>query len=101
MHEALNFSILDIIKQTVHEVLTEVMPQINTQAPQQSPVKAQDEKQLTTKEIAKILKVTKLTIFNWRNAGKIPFYKVGGRYYYRLSEVMEMRPVDEKGADNE
>jgi hypothetical protein len=36
---------------------------------------------------AKHVNVCKRTLINWRNQGLVPWYKIGGRVLYRLSEV--------------
>jgi hypothetical protein len=38
-------------------------------------------------ETAKHVNVCKRTLVNWRNQGLVPWYKIGGRVLYRLSEV--------------
>lgn len=42
---------------------------------------------LTTKELAEYLKVSERHIVNLRNDKKIPFYKIGVAYRYKLSEI--------------
>jgi hypothetical protein len=37
--------------------------------------------------ICDILKVTPRTLSTYREKGSIPFSKIGGRYYYRLSDI--------------
>lgn len=32
---------------------------------------------LTIEEVTKILKVSRTTVYNWMNSGKLKFYKVG------------------------
>ncbi len=47
-----------------------------------------DEKLLNTREASEILKVSELTVFNWRTSGKLPSMKMGGRYYYKYSDIL-------------
>ncbi len=47
-----------------------------------------DERLLNTAETALLLKVTELTLLNWRKSGKLPAIKIGGRYYYKYSEIV-------------
>lgn len=42
---------------------------------------------MTTKEVMQLLKLSKRTIQNYRNEGKIPFEKFNGRIYYSRSEI--------------
>lgn len=44
------------------------------------------EKLLTTNEITAILKVSKLTIYRYIKAGKLPAYKVGRDYRVRQED---------------
>jgi len=41
-------------------------------------------------ELAKMLKVTKRTIQNYRDNGIISFSQIGSKLYYRLSDVEDM-----------
>jgi hypothetical protein len=41
-------------------------------------------------DLAKILKVTKRTIQNYRDNGIISFSQIGSKIYYRLSDVEDM-----------
>lgn len=43
---------------------------------------------LTTKELAKELKVTTQTVYNWRKRG-MPSVKVGPQYRHVLADVLE------------
>lgn len=46
-------------------------------------------KLLNEDEICQVLGVCRTTMFLWRKKGKIPFYRIGGRYRYRLSEILD------------
>lgn len=52
--------------------------------------------ELTTKEVAKILKVTKQTIYNWMRKGKIPEPSRDYRGYRVFSEDDLKRMLDYK-----
>ncbi|NIU85935.1 MAG: helix-turn-helix domain-containing protein [Nitrosopumilaceae archaeon] len=45
---------------------------------------------LTTKQVAKILNVTPRTVVNWRNKGKLPFHKIGGKVLYKKVDVRRL-----------
>ncbi len=48
------------------------------------------EKLLTENELSKIIRVSKVSLFAWRQKGKIPYYKLGNnRIRYKLSEVLK------------
>ena len=42
---------------------------------------------LTTKEVAKILRVNKQTVRRWTEAGRLKSYGIGNRVYYKRHEV--------------
>ena len=44
---------------------------------------------LTEIALAKTLNLSKLTIRRWRRREKIPFIRIGHRYYYRLDAVVQ------------
>jgi excisionase family DNA binding protein len=44
---------------------------------------------VTTEELVKLLKVSKMAIHNWRNEGWLPFYKFGKSIRFDLKEVRE------------
>lgn len=45
---------------------------------------------LDNADIMQMFKVSEKTVSNWRNAGTIKYYTVGGKIYYKLSEVLEL-----------
>jgi excisionase family DNA binding protein len=44
---------------------------------------------VTIEELMQILKVTKMSIHNWRKEGWLPYYKLGSNVRFKLEEVME------------
>lgn len=42
---------------------------------------------MTRKEVAEYLKVDLSTIWNWSKQGKLPYYGIGSRVYYKRSEI--------------
>jgi excisionase family DNA binding protein len=44
---------------------------------------------VSTKEICKFLNITEPTLIRWRQKGKIPFLRIGGRLMYQKSAVVE------------
>lgn len=44
---------------------------------------------ITQKEAYEWTRMTEATWIKWRNKGKIPFKKIGGRYLYDKQEVLE------------
>jgi len=47
----------------------------------------QPEEYLTRKDVAKLLKVNVSTVSNWKNTGVISYHCMGGRVYYKRSEI--------------
>lgn len=47
----------------------------------------QPEEYLTRQDVAKLLKVNISTVSNWKNEGVINAYGIGGRVYYKRSEI--------------
>ena len=52
-------------------------------------MKKTERKFLTTRQLAKELNVTRQTIINWVNAGKLPHYNLGKMFRFDLDEVMK------------
>ena len=55
----------------------------------QSALKEAEEKYISEKEARKILPVTPPTFRAYRSQGLFPSYRVGGRIFYKPSEIME------------
>ena len=45
---------------------------------------------LTDTELAQHLKLTKRTLQEYRNTGKIPFYHIGGKILYREADIEKL-----------
>lgn len=45
---------------------------------------------LTDTELAQCLKLTKRTLQEYRNTGKIPFYQIGGKILYREADIEKL-----------
>lgn len=48
------------------------------------------ERYMTDTELAKYLKLTKRTLQEYRNSGRIPFYQLGGKILYRESDIEKL-----------
>ena len=48
------------------------------------------ERYLTDKEVSARLKVSRRALQDYRNAGRIPYYKLGGKTLYRESDIQKM-----------
>lgn len=58
------------------------------------------EKLLTINEITTILQVSKLTIYRYIKAGKLPAYKVGRDYRVKQEDFNELLDKYKKGGNN-
>lgn len=48
------------------------------------------ERYITDTELASLLKLTKRTLLEYRNNGKIPYYQIGGKILYRESDIEKL-----------
>lgn len=48
------------------------------------------EQLLNNREFMKLMNISKKTSQTWRNEGKISFSQVGGKVYYRMSDVKHL-----------
>ena len=48
-------------------------------------------------DLLKILQVTNRTIQRWRKSGRLPFKKIGNRFYYRVDLVLECVKLRDDG----
>jgi excisionase family DNA binding protein len=51
-------------------------------------VEAQNTKPMTRDEVAEFLNVKPVTIKKWTQEGKLPAFYIGGKTYYKQSEVL-------------
>ena len=48
------------------------------------------ERFLTDTELSEMLKLTKRTLLEYRNCGKISYYQIGGKILYRESDIKKL-----------
>lgn len=73
----------EIIKQAVREVLSEQVIPANANAPP----KVDARNFVSSKELCKLLSISLPTLIKYRQTGIIRGKKIGGKYYYKLSEI--------------
>lgn len=66
-----------------------VAKQVLASKPQQELKEEKNEKPLSQTEAAQFLGKSRQTLIAWRKAGKIKAYKLGGRVYFKGSELLE------------
>ncbi len=73
----------DEFKDLISNAVLEVVEKIN-------PPKQQIEDQLLRlNDLAILLKVSKVTIHNWKKSGLIPFHRISNKIYFKKNEVIE------------
>lgn len=45
---------------------------------------------ITEQELSKALKITKRTLIEYRMNGKLPYYKIGGKIYYKEQDIIDI-----------
>lgn len=56
------------------------------------------ERFLTDTELSEMLKLTKRTLLEYRNCGKIPYYQIGGKILYRENDIEKLLCENRKEA---
>lgn len=71
---------LDELKNEFTQIVTDALQSL----------KPKDEKLLSTEETRKLFSppISKPTLIKWTSSGKLKSYRIGGRVYYKLSEVI-------------
>lgn len=72
------FTALDELLDTIGQALKNRTPHLN------------GEKYLTNKDVCQMLHISKRTLQDWRDTGKIPFIRIKGKILYRESEVLRL-----------
>ena len=56
------------------------------------------ERYMTDTELAEMLKLSKRTLLEYRNSGKIPYYQIGGKILYRECDIERLLAENHKDA---
>ncbi len=59
-----------------------------------------DQELIKIPEVAKILQVSEVTVHSWKKAGKIPFYLISNRVYFKKNEVISALKKNEINGTN-
>lgn len=82
-----------LIKSAVQEALNE------TAEPTQSAENAEPDELLKIGDVAKMFRVSTVTIFDWKKKGKLPFHRIARKVYFKRSEVLKaLSKIDKIGA---
>jgi excisionase family DNA binding protein len=71
----------------IDEIVSQVVKGVTAQL-QQEKEKDTAEKLLTAKETADLLRVSLVTLWDWEKKGRVNKYRMGGRTFFKYSEVM-------------
>ncbi len=79
----------NLIQVNPEQLKTEILKGLNAQLSElkKNFQQKEPEEYLTRQEVAKLCKVNISTVSNWRNDGVINAYGLGGRVYYKRSEI--------------
>ena len=72
------FTFLDELEEAIEYVVDNCKPSLN------------GEQYLTDEELSNRLKISRRTLQDYRNQGKIPFIHMGGKILYRESDIVKM-----------
>ncbi len=57
-----------------------------------------EEELIKIEEVCKLLNVSKVTIHAWKKSGKLPFYRISNKIYFKRNEIVDaLRKIERKG----
>ncbi len=81
----------DELKELIQDSINVELGKISNQVKEPSDL-------IKAKEVCEFLQVSKVTLYNWMNQGKIAGYYLGSRLYFKKSELVES--LSKKGGRN-
>ncbi|MDR0507943.1 MAG: helix-turn-helix domain-containing protein [Dysgonamonadaceae bacterium] len=69
------FQTIDQLSETIENIVRNIKPGLD------------GEQYLTDKDMSKLLKISRRCLQDYRSAGKIPFYRIGGKILYKVGDV--------------
>lgn len=79
------------LKDLIQESFQDLMSQGNLKAER----KDDGDPLMKMKEICDLLRVSKVTIHQWKKTGRIPFHRISNRIFFKKSEVLEsLKKID-------
>ena len=73
------FNIEDL-RNVIKELLNDITP------PPPPPVP--NEVFINTKEVAEMLQISTVTVWDWKRNGKLPFYRIGSKVLFKKNEIL-------------
>ena len=89
-----NLILTSLSKEELTSIINEA---INQQL--QPTAEPKEDKLIKLEDVKALLNVSTATVHNWKKEGKIPFYKIGQRIYFKENEVLES--LNHIGGQNE
>lgn len=87
-----NLTLTTLSKEELQEAIVKALAN-QTAVPEAKPDKSDKSdnmpKLLTIADLSKYFGVSRVTIHAWMKQGRLPFYKVSSRVYFKLDEVLE------------
>lgn len=74
----------------IDELIATIRECIKSDLLKHMPAPTDKEELITSKDAIKILGITLPTLYSWRKAGKVKFYRIGSHIRYKEKEVMEV-----------
>jgi excisionase family DNA binding protein len=71
----------EILADVVRIELEKVSSTHEKQVPQEELIKIED--------VCRLFKVSKVTIHSWKKSGRLPFYRISNKIYFKKNEVIE------------
>lgn len=75
---------LDDLKSIIAESISNELQKFKQAEPEKS-----EKELLKIDDVAKMLNVSKVTIWDWKKRGLIPFYRIANKIYFKRNEVIE------------
>lgn len=72
------FTALNELSATIQQTLQNRTPRLN------------GEKYIINREVCQLLRISSRTLQNWRDTGKIQFFRIKGKILYKESEVVKL-----------
>ncbi|MCO7355911.1 helix-turn-helix domain-containing protein, partial [Riemerella anatipestifer] len=84
-----NLQVTQVQGVTANELIKAIATAVKNelQAPEPQPVESHD--LMNKKEVAKMLRVSLMTINNWTKQGLLTSYRIGNRVMYKKDEVLQ------------
>jgi excisionase family DNA binding protein len=80
---------LDEFKSFIHDSVKIALAELKEEE------KPKDDELIKVDEVAAMLKVSKVTVFQWKKTGKIPFYRISRKVFFKRNEVLEsLKKID-------